>query len=255
MHRCYVDPSIWNESEIHLPSDTEHHLVNVLRVSEGEMVEVFDGKGRHGSAQVDVARGRKAILKLSGSELSPKPGFSISLMQALPKGSRMDLIVEKATELGVSSIYPVMTERVVVRINDREKREERRDRWQRIAIRAAEQCGVNWVPEVKPLDDLSRIVSMGQNFDLFLVGALTGDAQPLHEVMNRVVAEKKRSAVLLVGPEGDLTQLELKLSMDAGAIPVSFGANVFRVETAAIFGISVLAYEFSSLMGMRNLNG
>lgn len=244
MHRCYVDPSIWNDSEILLPSDSEHHLVNVLRVSSGEMVEVFDGRGRHASARVDISRGRKAILQLNGSELSPRHDFSISLLQALPKGSRMDLIIEKATELGISSIYPVMTDRVVVRLNDKEKKEDRRDRWQRIAISAAEQCGVNWVPEVKPVEDLDRIVSVGRNYDLFLVGALTTDAQPLREVLRQSSVKGKRSALLLIGPEGDLTPLELKLSLDAGAVPVSFGTNVFRVETAAIFGMSVLAYEF-----------
>ncbi len=251
MHRCYVEPESWSDSEVLPSSASEHHLVNVLRVSAGEMVEVFDGKGRHACARVDLSRGRRVVLVLERCEISPKPVFSISLMQALPKGARMDLIIEKATELGVSCIFPVMTERVVVRLKDSEKRDERRSRWQRIAINAAEQCGVDRVPEVKPLADLADVVAVGRNFDLFLVGALSADAKPFREVLQNAVGHGKRSALILIGPEGDLTPLELKLSIDAGAVPVSFGSNVFRVETASIFAISVLTYELSALLSAR----
>lgn len=243
MHRFYVDSAGWNDSEVILSPASEHHLIDVLRVAGGEMVMLFDGRGRCASARVSFEKGHRALLKISEVFYSPEYKPSISLFQALPKGTRMDFIVEKATELGVRAVYPVVTERVVVRLNDEEKKEERRGRWQRIAISAAEQSGVNWVPEIKPVMDIGRIVQTGKEYDVFLVGALTRDVKPLREVMAEVRRMQPAKVALLIGPEGDLAPLELKLATDAGAVPVSFGPNVFRVETAAVFGLSVLTYE------------
>ena len=243
MHHCHVDPSIWSDTEILLPASSEHHLINVLRVSSGEMLSIFDGMGNKAVARVAFEKGRRVVLKVVEKSSVPKPVVSFSLLQAIPKGTRMDLIVEKATELGVNNIYPLITERVVLRLTDGAKREERRSRWQRIAINAAEQSGVSWMPEVKPVSDIEETISIGRNFDVFLVGALSPDARALRDVMGEVRKNNPATAGLLIGPEGDLTPLELKLAVDAGAIPVNFGPNVFRVETAAIFGLSVMAYE------------
>jgi 16S rRNA (uracil1498-N3)-methyltransferase len=249
MHRCYIDPAVWSDSEILLPSSSEHHLINVLRVSNGEMVELFDGKGRYAFARVAIEKGRKAVLKIEERSSVPSASCSISLIQALPKGTRMDLIVEKGTELGLAVVYPVITERVVIRVNDSERKEERRKRWQRIAVSAAEQSGVKWIPEIKPIMDIEQAVSAGRDSDVFIVGALSHDVRPLREVLGDMQKRKPSTAALLIGPEGDLTPLELKIAIDAGAIPVSFGPNVFRVETAAIFGLSVLTYELGNNVG------
>lgn len=243
MHQCYVDPAIWSDSEILLPSESEHHLVHVLRVAAGEMISIFDGRGRHAVARVAIEKGRKAILRVEESSFVARTSPCISLLQAIPKGSHMDLIVEKATELGCGKIYPVMTDRVVLRISEEKKKEERRERWQRIAINAAEQSGVKWIPDVKSIVDISKVVAAVRQCDVFIVGSLGADARPFREVLGEVRAGKAASVALLVGPEGDLTPVELKMARDAGAIPVSFGSNIFRVETAALYGLSVLSYE------------
>jgi len=243
MNRFFVAPADWNDSEIILSPSSEHHMVDVLRLANGEMVSLFDGNGRCAVARVAIERGHRAVLKVSEVSSLPKSKYSISLFQALPKGSRMDFIVEKATEIGASSVYPVMTDRVVVRLNDEAKKEDRRGRWQRIAISAAEQSGVNRVPEIKPVMDIDQIAKIGRDFDVFLVGALSVDIKPLRAVLADMRKAQPSRVALLIGPEGDLTPLELKIVMDAGAVPVSFGPNIFRVETAAIFGLSVLTYE------------
>ena len=133
-----------------------------------------------------------------------------------------------------------------MRLNDSAKKEDRRERWQRIAINAAEQSGVKWIPEIKPVTDFDRVLSAGRDCDIFLVGSLGSNARPLRKVLCEARERNPLSAAILIGPEGDLSPLELKKIVDAGAIPVGFGPNVFRVETAAIFAISVLAYEFGS---------
>jgi 16S rRNA (uracil1498-N3)-methyltransferase len=156
----------------------------------------------------------------------------------------MDLIVEKATELGVGAILPVTTERVVA-TPGRRRAAKQQDRWQRIAVSAAKQCGLNWIPEVASVSDYAEALDRCRGSDLFLVGAITGETRPLHDVMTEARARTVGSASLVIGPEGDLTPAELHAAVAAGAVPVSFGGLVLRVETAALYGLAVLAYELA----------
>jgi len=247
MHRCYVNPAEWNESEMFLAADEEHHLLDVLRGKLGDTVAVFDGKGKEARAVISEGRSRKTdqkqhkiILKVLSDGKAGKPWLSLTLIQALPKGKRMDLIVEKAVELGVTEIIPVISARTIIRL-DAAARKERSERWQRLALSASRQCGTSWVPDVRLVCDYSAALQNRSDFDLLLVGSLGSDARPLHDVLNE--AGRKTKAGLIIGPEGDLTQAENKEAVDAGATPVSFGKLVLRVETAALYGLSVLAYE------------
>jgi 16S rRNA (uracil1498-N3)-methyltransferase len=244
MHRCYVNPANWNESDLFLSAEEEHHLLHVLRAKAGDTVAVFDGRGSEATAEIrmDGAPGKthRVVLRILGVGKSRHPGLSLTLIQALPKGKRMDLIVEKAVELGVTDIIPVITERTIVRL-DADARKERGERWQRLALSASRQCGTSWVPDVRSVCDYSEAMRNCREFDLLLVGSLGDDARPLHDVLNE--ARRKTKAALIIGPEGDLTSAEIKEAMDAGAVPVSFGQLVLRVETAALYGLSVLNYE------------
>ena len=250
MHRCYVDAGCWDDAELILASEEEHHLVHVLRVKRGEKVIVFDGNGREAMASVCGKRGSKTSLELlEGPRLVDKPSVQIALAVALPKGNRMDLIIEKGTELGVSVIFPVLTERVVARPADiREK--GKRARWQRVALTAARQCGVNWIPEIKPIISFNDFLGNHKLFDFFLVGSLGEDAVLLHSAVTEIrkkleeARAETKCICLLIGPEGDLTPAELCSVVSVGATPVSLGSLVLRVETAALYGLAVLAYEF-----------
>ena len=224
MHRCFVSPASWNAPDIRLTEEEEHHLLDVLRAQPGDRVTIFDGQGREALAQIF---------------LSPRD----------ERGSRRSqrgiaLKVVEAVRTVRSVIVPVITERVVVRLSDRQK-DERRNRWQRIVLSAAKQCQTNWIPDIKPVCAFPDAVRWGSKADLFLVGALTPEARPLRTVLQEAGAGKGlRGVALLVGPEGDLTPAELAEAGRAGAVPVSFGSVVLRVETAALFGLSVLASTF-----------
>lgn len=244
MHRCFVRPADWNGPEIRLSRTEEHHLRHVLHAGEGDTVAVFDGRGREALASVVVERGRRAVLKLLAEPRIVQPALCrLTLMQALPKGRKMDLIVEKATELGVSTIVPVISERVVTRLKER-RGKDRVERWQRIALSAARQSGSGWIPEVRPVSGYADAMTGCGSFDLFLVGSLGNDTYPFRSVTERARKKKPRKIGLLIGPEGDLTPAEIRKAVEAGAVPVSFGPLVFRVETAALYSLSVLAYEF-----------
>ena len=243
MHRCFVEPRDWRDRTLVLSEPEAHHLIGVLRAGEGDEVEVFDGRGRIASARVPGAAsaGRKhaVVLDLVSAVRCEPPPVHVTLVQAVLKGKRMDWLVEKATELGVAEIRPVLSARTVASA----EREARAARWQRTALSAAKQCGTAWVPVVHPPAPFAAVVADGADGATMLVGALSPGARPLQAVLRRAVPG---AVVLLIGPEGDWTDAELETADRAGAVRVSFGPRVLRSETAAIFGLSALVYEWAS---------
>jgi len=224
----------------------ERHMLEVLRLADGDEVEVFDGEGRAAVARLVLQAGR-AGLHLEIVRPLPVQTEEVEkiLVVALPKGKRMDLVVEKAAELGVSQIRPVITERVIAR-PEGERAAQRIERWRRIALSAAKQCGRETVLSVGEILPLPEVLTSIGRCDLFLVGSLAPDARPLREALAPWRKRKPGSVAVLIGPEGDLSAGELQAAASAGAVAVSFGKTVLRVETAAIFAAAVLAYEFSS---------
>lgn len=244
MHRCYVAPDDWIDGGILLSADESRHLAGVLRAQVGDEVMAFDGTGRQCRARFAGLRGDRAVLTVIEDIGSTPFSVELVLAQALPKGKKMELIIEKATELGVGRIIPFISDRSIVRLAG-DERVARSARWQRIAVSAAKQCGTTWVPDVAPVCDVAGAVSACAGADLFIVGSLQPDAIPFRDAMRERRGGVRRAAVM-IGPEGDLTREEVAAAVSAGAIPVSFGELVLRVETAAIFGLSVLAYELGS---------
>lgn len=245
MRRCLIETMDWSSPRVTLPERETHHLVRVLRVKDGETVSLFDGCGSEAPAVLHCAPGSGAVLEVLAEPVAvPYPAVRLTLLQALPKGRRMDLIVEKATELGVIRVVPVITDRVVTRPDSSQAR-TRTDRWCRIAASAATQCKTAYVPEVSALTGYRDALAVGRAADLFLVGALEGETSGLKPTLRALPAPPPSSVALLIGPEGDLTPAELAEAREAGALPVSFGAQTLRVETAALFGISAVLYELS----------
>jgi 16S rRNA (uracil1498-N3)-methyltransferase len=240
MHRCFAERSSWQIDTVVLCPHESEHLVTVLRAKTGDKAMVFDGHGRVAPAEVVKALTRAAHLRFTApAEQYPRPAPSITLIQAVPKGGHMDQIVEKATELGTAIIRPILTDRTV-----RRPRETQTDRWLRVAIGAAKQCGTLWVPAIHPVQSLRDALQNARaNCDLILVGSLDANSQPIRHVLRESVANHPKRIGLLVGPEGDLSPEEHRLACSMGAVAVSFGRLVLRVETAALFGLSTLRYE------------
>ena len=245
MHRFFIEPANWTGRDIRLSTSEEHHLLDVVRVSPGDEVAVFDGEGRRAVARVVEAGGGEArvVLEIARQLDAVLAGTARILIVALPKGARMDLIIEKATEMGVSEIWPVITERVVAR-PEGSRAAARTDRWRRIARSASKQCGRERVPDIRAPAPLSDVLPEAGECDLFLVGSLAPDAAALHDVLAERRGQCPHRVAMLIGPEGDLSHDELRAATDAGAVPVSFGGITLRVETAALFAAAVLAYEF-----------
>ncbi len=252
MHRLLVPSELLRSDSVDLPPEAAHHL-RVVRPRDGELVELFDGAGcvrayRFGAP--GCARGgAPARLSAAGEASFAAPRSpAVTLFACVTKGARWDWTVEKATELGVSRIVPVLSARCVVRVEARE-RAAKRERWRRIAEEAARQSDARWLPEVcEPMDFTSAAELAGRC--VCFVGALTDPPPPpLIEVVGRHAAAGAGDAGfgLFVGPEGDFAPNELSALLEV-AHPASFGPTILRAETAAIFGVSVLV---AALAGVR----
>lgn len=240
--RCFVTPEAWRHDTIMLSRDDSHHLSDVLRLPVGASVTVCDGQGGEASAVITASQGGVLTVWIVDRKRQAETGVSIALIQAVPKAQKMDLIIQKATELGVCTIQPVMTDRGVVRLED-ERADHRTTRWQRIAFEAAKQCRTSWIPKVYPVASLATVLERNLALDALLIGSLEPETRTLRDCLNELRVRHVGSVGLLIGPEGDFSPREYELARKAGALPVSYGARVLRVETAALYGVSVLAYE------------
>ena len=237
MARFHLPPADWPSAS--LTGDEARHLSQVLRVKPGETITVFDGHGRRASAEVLTVSRDHVFLKLGEAQSPPLPMPAITLAQAIPKGKNMDLIVQKSVELGISIIQPLVTRNTIVQPG-----EGKSDKWRRNALEACKQCGQDTLPDIADPQPFDRwLVTQTDAPGLKLIASLAPGAKPLREVLH--AHPGTAAATLLVGPEGDFTPEETTAALSAGFIPVSLGSIVLRVETATLFCLSALRYEFS----------
>lgn len=243
--RVHCLPSVTDPREILLPPEESHHLVAVNRASKGATVVAFDGKGSEWICELEDADKRAARLKVRFAQKAKPMPWRITLGQALPLGGAMDSIVRKATEIGVSVIVPLESERTQVHL-DSDRSDRKIGKWQTAALEAAKQCGNPWLPEFAPVTTASAFMASAKGFDLKLIASLQPGAKSLKSVLEQFRSSQNRgpkNVLWLIGPEGDFTQAEMSQSLASGFEPITLGPLVLRCETAAVYAISVLSYE------------
>jgi len=245
MHRFYIAPENWNADPMVLSGSEAHHARNVLRMQRGEKAIIFNGRGREMTAEIiDPGPGAIRFRKLHEAE-TPALRCRIALGQAIPKGKNMELIVQKAVEIGAAEVFSLISERTIVDLDPKEA-VQKQTKWQQVAIEAAKQCGQNWLPQITAPQKLARFFGDVPQYDLQLIGSLQGDAQHLKKILANYTGEHRHlptSVLVLIGPEGDFTPAELSLARRHGCLPIILGPIILRVETAAIYCLSVLSYE------------
>ena len=247
MHRFYIPPESWTPENLTLPETESHHCLNVLRLSKGDRITAFNGRGSEITTTISSAEKGAVRLTSCPPQKTPELSAHITLCQAVPKGKNMDLIIEKATELGVAEIRPLLSERTVIRLNPDEI-EKKREKWQRIAIEACKQSGQNWLPAVHAPQSPENFFACGfPTCDLPVIASLQPGSRRLKEMLAEYHTENEGttpgSALILIGPEGDYTPAEINMAQNAGCLPMTLGPIVLRTETAAIYSMSIIAHE------------
>ncbi|MBA2241269.1 MAG: 16S rRNA (uracil(1498)-N(3))-methyltransferase [Chthoniobacterales bacterium] len=245
MHRFYIPPNEWNAAALLLTGAEAHHCRNVLRLQPGDKAAVFNGRGKEVTAEIVSLHPRAIVLRKLHEATTPPLRCRITLGQAIPKGKNMDLIVQKAVEIGAAEIVPIVSDRTVVRLAG-DDAAGKQAKWQTVAIEAAKQCGQNWLPEVQRPRTISQSFATARRHDLQLIGSLQTDALHLKTILTDYSdghENRPASVLMLIGPEGDFTPAELNLARAHGCRPMTLGPIVLRVETAAIYSLSVLSYE------------
>jgi len=240
MHRFYIPPETWNIDSLTLDEAETHHAVDVLRMSPGDKAVVFNGRGAEATVEIAAITRKTVTLRKLLQGKSAPIGCEITLAQAVPKGKNMDLIVQKAVELGAAAIRPLLSERTVIQVEE-DDAARKQQKWQAVAIEAAKQCGQNWLPKVHPPVSPKEFFSKPVRHDLMLIASLQPDAMHLKKLLAEY--EKPKSVLVLIGPEGDFTPAEIGLAKSHGCRPITLGPIVLRTETAALYCLSVLSYE------------
>jgi len=275
MHRHLVTPETLLADTCVLGKEEARHLQTVLRLKPGDKAQLFDGQGHTRLAMISIpphfmkCGGMEFEAKASKNQLyleyvedvvaHSKPACALTLFACVSKGKHMDWTIEKAVELGVARIVPVVSARTIVRIES-EDRDSKQDRWMRIAEEATRQCGSAWLPEILPPCSLTQSLALVKTTTPTFVAALTPEAKPLRECLAQRVqgsgfrVQETGSTTLLptaqagwfVGPEGDFTPEELAALRAKGAHAISLGSNVLRADTAAMAGLAILQSELEA---------
>jgi 16S rRNA (uracil1498-N3)-methyltransferase len=240
-HRIYHPEPLQEGAKIVLGSNAARHISRVLRLTPGDEIFLFNGDGNEYAARLETASGGKTEAMVGAARrIDCESPVQLLLLQGICRGQKMDLVIQKATELGVTSIQPLSCERSVVRL-DPERAQRRREHWQGVAVGAAEQCGRGIVPVVGTPAAFDPAV---QGLPDEVVGILL---DPEGEQSFRDLSPGPGTLALLAGPEGGLSPAERESAVRAGFRRVRLGPRILRTETAALVALSILQYLHGDL--------
>jgi 16S rRNA (uracil1498-N3)-methyltransferase len=239
--RFFITPEQVREPSITITGDDLRHIRTVLRKQPGDLLTLLDGQGREYTVRITVIEKAEIETEIVERRKRELPTVRVTLGQGLPKSDKMDFIVQKATELGVSSLVPLVTERTIVKVKDEGKRCER---WQKIAREAAMQSGRPDIPKVETIRSFSEFIRTAAPGPktLFLLPWEEG-TEPVKNVLRGHLDAKH--VVVLIGPEGGFSQAEADAAKEKGFHLVSLGPNILRTETAAVAVLSMIGYDIS----------
>ena len=245
--RVFVDGELTTGSVVELARDTAAHLAKVLRARSGDEIVLFNGDGREYAGAIESVRGSRISAAIgSARSVDRESFFPITLVQCVPRGDRMDFIVQKATELGVARIVPVLSKRSVVRL-DETQASSKQTHWQAVAVSACEQCGRNRLPRIEPPRPLlSYLGELGAAADPAQILRLILEPDQPQQPAN---GARAAGAEIAIGPEGGFAPEELEAFALCSFIPVGLGPRILRTETAAIAALVVLQTRYGDMSG------
>ncbi len=248
MHCFYCEEKNVTEQYIRITGSDVNHMKNVLRMREGEQLTVCDGTGMEYECKIaEFIPGEVVLWILDRRQARTELPVRLVLYQGLPKKDKMELIIQKAVELGAVEIVPVMTKRCIVKLEDDKKETKKIERWQAIAESAAKQSGRGVVPTVSKVMPFKEALKKASAEGMGLIPYELAEGMKSFKAAAGQAVNQKTVSVF-IGPEGGFEEAEIELAKEAGVIPVSLGKRILRTETAGFATLSILMYEIECAM-------
>ncbi|MBP3337044.1 MAG: 16S rRNA (uracil(1498)-N(3))-methyltransferase [Clostridia bacterium] len=242
MPKFFVEPENIKEDSAIISGQDANHIAKVLRMSVGDIFTICDGCGFDYTAEISSISGDGVGLLVSDKRrCEAENNISVTVFQCLPKGSKMELIIEKCTELGADFFAPVASKYCVAKIEDAKKEAKKTEKWQKTADEAAKQCGRGVIPKVKGVVSLKEAAKLIPQFDLCIVAYEKEEEATLKSVLRDNLSAEKIG--IFIGPEGGFDESEIAILKESGAKSISLGKRILRTETAGFCVISAIMYE------------
>lgn len=255
MQRYFIAPEQLTATEAVLTGDDAHHLAKVMRARPGQLIICSDGQGREVLAEITTLE--PGVVRASVVETLPltaEPAVHVWIAQSLPKGDKLELVIQKGTEIGAARFIPFLSARTVVQYDER-KEAKRVDRWRKIAKEAAEQAHRNRVPVIEAPQTWKQLLNRVPEADAAFFCYEKPSGRQLREALRDAFPADSaethvgRTVLLVIGPEGGFTEQELQEAEAAGCVAVGLGARILRTETAGMVGLTCVLYETGEMGG------
>jgi len=242
MYHFYVEPEAVSADTARITGGDVNHIKNVLRMHPGEEIMILDGSGMEYRCEIETISDEVLAKVLEAKKTEAELSVRLLLFQGLPKKDKMELIIQKAVELGVCEIIPVLTKRTVVKLEDKKKEQKKLERWQAIAEAAAKQSGRGIIPKVCEVVKFAEAVKQAATLDEALIPYEL--AEGMDEARERIRGlHSKKTIGIFIGPEGGFEEEEIALAANAGIHPITLGKRILRTETAGLCILSVIMFE------------
>ena len=248
MHRFFVDDENINDEKIIIDGQDVKHITGSLRLEVGENIEVSNKKGKDYKCKIgEINKDNIVCLVLETYKSKGESDIDIVLFQGLPKSTKIELIIQKSTELGVKKIVPLATERCIVKINDKKKEKKKIERWSKIAEEAAKQSKRGIVPEINDVMDFKEALEVLKDEEMVIVPYESEEDIGIKTVLKEC---KAKNINIIIGPEGGFEESEIQALKDIDANIVTLGPRILRTETAGFTTSALILYELGDLGGI-----
>lgn len=245
MHRFFVEQENISENTVEIDGEDVKHIVNVLRIEAGEEVEICDKNGTDYKCKIIETSKENVICEiLERYKSKGESEIEITLFQGLPKSTKMELIVQKSTELGVKKIVPLVTARSIVKINDRKKEDKKIERWSKIAAEAAKQSKRGIIPEISPIMTFNEMLESLGDEDMVIVPYESEENLGIKTILKDC---KNKKVNIIIGPEGGFAEVEIESLKEINSHIVTLGPRILRTETAGFTTTAIVLYELGDL--------
>jgi len=245
MHRFFVKRQSILKDRITLSGEDVQHISKVLRLKCGDRIVLCDGEGTDYIAVIEsMAKDSIGAIILEKEAAKGEPDIDTVLYQGIPKSAKMDVIIQKCTEMGIKRIVPVLTSRTVVRLESEKDERKKAERWAKIAEEAAKQSGRGIIPVIGMPVTLDQALRSAAGLDLVIIPYELEAGIPVKEVLSKI---KAGSIGFFIGPEGGFEPFEVEKAKEMGAVPVTLGRRILRTETAGIAVLTSIMYEYDQM--------